>query len=162
MYTVTKRKHGIDLYFDGTRMDSHGMKVDDVTCSYDTMYIKLNTGVIRYVDTYHGGAIGFHKCKEYTEKDKYYWDRIFFQRMKNSCMLFNSYALVQSSLFISHAKYVSVFNVVKQKWAAHYSFESEIHKIFRMQTPDGSYSTGVILTNGQIYMKALNEKRSKQ
>jgi hypothetical protein len=93
---------------------------------------------------------------ENSEYDCHYSLRgIFYQRVKTSCNIFNSFNLIGTVLVVAHGKMISIYSILTEKWIKTFTFDSEIVSIFR-----NPGMTTVLLANNKL--KVLkSEKKSK-
>jgi hypothetical protein len=57
---------------------------------------------------------------------------------------------VKTYIFVSHGKYLSLFNVLKQKWLDHIEFDSEIVQVFRSEDGNGGFDICVLQKSNMI------------
>jgi hypothetical protein len=65
--------------------------------------------------------------------ERYKFSNVFYQRVKNHCKIFNCFVFVKTYIFVSHGRFLSLFNVLKQSWIDHIKFEAEIVAVFRSE-----------------------------
>lgn len=72
--------------------------------------------------------------EESDNKDKKFnFKNIFYERIKNRCKIFNGFVFIKTFIFVAHGKLLSLFDVLKQKWIKHISFDDEIVSVFRLK-----------------------------
>lgn len=76
--------------------------------------------------------------------EHYKFSNIFYQRVKNHCKLFSCFVFVKTYIFVSHGKYLSLFNVLKREWLDHIEFDSEIVQVFRSEDGKGGFDICVL------------------
>jgi hypothetical protein len=90
--------------------------------------------------------------------------------VKNHCKLFSCFVFVQTYIFVSHGPYLSLFNVLKQKWIDHMNFnfatggkkgekKSEIIQVFRSELDDGSFDICVLTSDNKIYLVSKTNQK---
>ena len=128
-------------------------RATDVSCSFDTLYFKVNTGEIRGCPTKAGCSINFESSE--VEGPDFTFSKIFYQNIKNHVNLYNSFTLIRTTMYIAHGPFISLFNIQENQWLRHYKFlEGNIYCLFKKQTMKGEVvkdEVGVLLENGSIY-----------
>lgn len=107
--------------------------VMDVDCSFDCTYVLFGsesdgTAVVKGIDHSLQARVS---PEEADTIENYSFRNIFYQRVKNHCKIFSCFVFVKTYIFVAHGKYLSLFNVLKQKWIDHMEFRSEIVQVFR-------------------------------
>ena len=71
--------------------------------------------------------------------------------------LFNSFVFVKTYIFVAHGKFLSLFDVLKQKWMKHLVFDADILTVFR-QKDDEEFDICVLQIDGKI--KFINQRNN--
>lgn len=86
---------------------------------------------------------------ENSEYDPHFtFKSIFYQRIKNSCNIFNSFNLIGTVLAVAHGKMISIYSILTQRYIKLFTFDSEVVSIFR-STGKNAYIT-VLLANNKL------------
>lgn len=89
--------------------------------SFDEMYFQLESGENCVVDTKHGNEVRMEVATE-IEYPSFRFDRVIWQNIKSYANIFESTALIKTTLWVSHNNYLSVFNLISQNWEHHIKF----------------------------------------
>ena len=168
-YAVALRKSGnADFYFTMARVASYEQRqgeapdavystgvdyskpITDVDCSYDETYIQFGEGKNAVVKSIDHALQARVSVEEADTLENYIFKNIFFQKVKNHCKLFSCFVFVGTYIFVSHGPYLSLFNVLKQKWIDHMVFDSEIVQVFRSEDGHGGMDICVLQDDGKI------------
>jgi hypothetical protein len=90
--------------------------------------------------------------------EHYKFSHIFYQRVKNHCKIFSCFVFVKTFIFVSHGRYLSLFNVLKQRWLDHIEFESDIVQVFRSEDGKGGFDICVLQQSNIITILARTNK----
>lgn len=66
VYSCSLRESGhFDIYWNMILIDSpSNVKVSDINLSFDSIYFQLQNGQVFTVDTIHGSAVGYNRCRQ--------------------------------------------------------------------------------------------------
>jgi len=126
--------------------------VMDIDCSFDQTYVLFGnedngTAVVKGIDHTLQARVS---PEEADTIENYSFKNIFYQRVKNHCKLFSCFVFVKTFIFVSHGRFLSLFNVLKQKWIDHMEFKSEIVQVFRSEDGQGGFDICVLQDDANI------------
>jgi hypothetical protein len=93
------------------------------------------------------------------QEGEFNFKHIFYQRVKNHCKLFNCFVFVGTYIFVSHGKYLSLFNVLKNRWLDHMEFSAEVIQVFRSEDGDGGFDICVLTADNKIYVVSRTDDK---
>ena len=73
-----------------------------------------------------------------------------YQRIANHVKIYQSYSLINTSFFIAHGNYVSLYDIISKKWKKTFSFDVKVMKVFRNEKNDVDYNIGLYLNNNRV------------
>lgn len=99
---------------------------------------------------------------ESENKDKKFnFKNIFYERIKSRCKIFGAFVFIKTFIFVAHGKLLSLFDVLKQKWIKHISFDEDIISVFRLRDDENDdFDICVLLHGGK--MKVFNQRSDEE
>jgi len=73
-----------------------------------------------------------------------------YKRITNSVQLYTSYALINTSFFVAHGNYISIYDIIAKSWKKTFSFDHKVMKVFRNQKNETDSNIGAYLDNNRV------------
>lgn len=154
-YSVALRQRGdIDLYWNMQRVDSsQQLNVQDVAIGFDSSFISYLTQDGEFkeqvIEHSYGKEMRMNKMEDIPFSD-FDIKKVFYQKIKAYCNMFESSCLIRTNLWVAHNKYVSVYNILENKWINHCKF-SEYVQLFRKKEGDELFTAGIMYPDGSLF-----------
>ena len=77
-----------------------------------------------------------------------YWKKITQIKVKDYCRFYNSFCQEKTFVFVSHDRFVSVYNMSTDKWIYHNNMHDEVRELWNVEDNSGSSEkkeTGFVL-----------------
>lgn len=123
-YSIALRNKGdIDLYWNMQRVDSsYLLNVQNVAIGFDSSFISYldSEGKVKeqVIEHSQGKEMRINKMEEVPFSD-FDIKKVFYQKIKAYCNMFESSCLIRTNLWVAHNKFVSVFNILENRWINH-------------------------------------------
>jgi len=154
-YSVALRQsQDIDIYWNLQRVDSSDrLFVEDVEISYDQIFVVYKDPLSkRTVSEVLKNNLNKEMRVDKMEEipyDDFDIAKTFYQNVKANVNMFGSSCLIRTNLWVSHGKFVSVYNILKNKWVNNCKFADTV-ELFRMKESEELFSTGIMYPSGKI------------
>ena len=157
MTAITLRESGkADIYYNGSKISSINEASDtihNIELTFDELYFQVGKSELRSIKT----ELETRMCMDESEQKKgIIFPNIFYQKIKNHCMLYNSFVFIKTFMLVAHGHIVSFFSVLKQKWIRHFEFDCQVEGIFRLLDENEEFEVLVLLNDGRI--KFINRR----
>ncbi|CDW84988.1 UNKNOWN [Stylonychia lemnae] len=159
LYAVSLRNSGqIDLYWNMIRKSSENNKpFIDVSMSLNEFYFQSDHN--SYLKLAHKNKSDITLQEAISNSDENFtMDQIHTKITQNVNKIFSGFQYLthnsRNVCILTHGKFLSVFDILDDKWVSHIQFNDEIRAIFRLNSQD-DFLPAVLLKNGSIYQKVL-------
>jgi len=154
-YSVALRQSGhVDLYWNMQLQDESSVKVKQIEMSFDEMYFRLENGDFCVVDTKHGNEVRMEVATEISYPN-FRFDRVIWQNIKSYANIFESTALIKTTLWVSHNRFMSVFNLISQTWEHHIQFANRIELIRKREDEENFTLAALERQQGRLFLNVM-------
>lgn len=102
--------------------------------------------------------MGWDRAKK-RDKD-YDWSNIKRNRCLSYATPFSNLNLIRNSIYVSHGRYVSQYQILNKMWSSHKKFSCNIKHQFRIRPKVelAKFKPGVLLENGDVFLNVETPK----
>lgn len=111
------------------------------------------------VDTKHGNEVRMEVATQ-IRYPNFRPDRVIWQNIKSYANIFESSSLIKTTLWVSHNNYLSVFNLISQRWEHHVKFSNRIELLRKREDEENITLAVLERQQGRLFlnvMKAVEE-----
>ncbi|CDW72552.1 UNKNOWN [Stylonychia lemnae] len=136
--------------------------ITKISLSMDSFFFKKYDGSIITFDHNGNKQISFDSARLIEEKE-FNFDQVFLKIIQNIVKLYSGFSIIYQKgigtlLVITHSNYISVYNMLQQKWFYHYRYEIEIICLFTHFDGKNNLQQGILCQNGDIFMGQTDKK----
>jgi hypothetical protein len=157
-YSIALRKSGfVDLYWNMQLQDSSKIKVRSIDLSFDEMYfIMEDTGRPKTVSISWENEVRMEVAEE-VDYPNFDIEKVICQNIKHYVDMFEATILIRTQLWVSHNRFVSIYNIQTNSWETHIKFDKHIN-LFRKREGDEQYTAGIFqFEDGKLYTEVKRE-----
>jgi hypothetical protein len=152
-----RRSGKVDLYYNYALKTETDEPFEDVEITFKSIFGVKKTGNLNNelrvykIDSADSAArVSFSESKDAGPLKKRRWELLSLDAIKYHIRLFNSMSLGRRSFLVSHSKYVSIYDLIKNEWVQHMEFESKVKALRRDFEENGNRRIYVVLESGTI------------
>ena len=89
--------------------------------------------------------------------------RITFKSLVIIVVLYTSFTLIRTTLYVAHGSYISLYNIQESQWLKHVKFpQGQIYKLIKCMSKgkkgqEAGFDVTVLLENGQLYTEVQDD-----